>query len=279
MVRKDVKIGAVVLAILIAVIVVYVLVVPSAPPAVAEGGSLDDEAFKKQLAAREAADAGKPAGPVSRPEAPVVAGAGTPTAGPTDPFADTNEKWMLALNTGVVPQKKVSPAGSPIVPPTTTPGGIATRRLEPAPGSSAASTDTPRAPVGVRTHIVQPGDSIARIAESVYGSQVHYKAILEANPGVNPTKLKPGMTLVIPDVKEVKGRGGSEDTTPAPAVDSKTEYVVVAGDSMHKIAMKLYGKSEMWEDIYQLNRAKIGDDPAKLKLGMVLKLPSPPTGR
>jgi nucleoid-associated protein YgaU len=33
----------------------------------------------------------------------------------------------------------------------------------------------------------------------------------------------------------------------------------------------------VWEDIYDLNRATIGDNPARLKVGMILKLPAAPT--
>jgi nucleoid-associated protein YgaU len=35
----------------------------------------------------------------------------------------------------------------------------------------------------------------------------------------------------------------------------------------------------MWQKIYDLNKSKIGDSPARLKLGTVLDLPSPPTQR
>jgi nucleoid-associated protein YgaU len=96
---------------------------------------------------------------------------------------------------------------------------------------------------------------------------------------VKPEKLRPGMVLNLPDIKEVKGAGGADDDSPAPTLDAQTEYRVQSGDNMNKIALKLYGKSEMWERIYDLNKAKIGNDPAKLKVGMILKLPAPPTQR
>jgi nucleoid-associated protein YgaU len=124
---------------------------------------------------------------------------------------------------------------------------------------------------------VNVGDSLARIAEDVYGSQVYYKAIADANPGVNAMKLKPGTVLKLPDVKETKGRGGHDDDSPAPAVDSKAEYRVTTGDSLNKIAIKLYGNANRWEEIYKLNKDKIGADPARLKVGMILKLPATPT--
>ena len=38
--------------------------------------------------------------------------------------------------------------------------------------------------------------------------------------------------------------------------------------------MKLYGNIRMVDKLYELNKNAIGADPAKLKLGMILKLPS-----
>ncbi|HRK30313.1 MAG TPA: LysM peptidoglycan-binding domain-containing protein [Tepidisphaeraceae bacterium] len=289
MVRKDVKIGAVVLAILLAVIVVYVLVVPGGAPIDGQPVVNADDAFKEQMKRAESGSAYPPSGTTGDGQAPVttitpanqIAG-GQPAA--NDPFADSGEKWMLALNTGSMPQGRLKsnpgtnrgPSQQGIIP---SGDGF---RSPPADNGTAAGN----APISiqpddsirptVKTHTVQPGDSIARIAETVYGSQVYYKAILTANPGVDPKRLKPGTVLQIPDVKEVKANGGADDPSPAPAL-AKTEYRIVSGDSMHGIAKKLYGKSDMWEQIYDLNKARIGSDPAKLKVGMILKLPTAPT--
>jgi nucleoid-associated protein YgaU len=41
--------------------------------------------------------------------------------------------------------------------------------------------------------------------------------------------------------------------------------------------MKLYGKSGYVERIYEKNKALIGSDPKKLKLGMILELPEKTT--
>jgi nucleoid-associated protein YgaU len=62
-------------------------------------------------------------------------------------------------------------------------------------------------------------------------------------------------------------------------VDPRSEYRVQSGDSLHKIAVKLYGKIDMVDKIYELNKAAIGPNKAKLKLGMVLKLPEAPVAK
>src|SRR5439155_1579906 len=63
----------------------------------------------------------------------------------------------------------------------------------------------------------------------------------------------------------------------AAAIDPTKEYRVQPGDSLHKIAIKLYGKSTEADRIYQLNKQTIGDDPHRLKIGQILQLPEPPT--
>jgi nucleoid-associated protein YgaU len=157
--------------------------------------------------------------------------------------------------------------------------------IDPAP----VSPTTRPAVASARTHVVQKGENLSTIAAAAYGSANYYPHILRANPNLDPKKLKVGMTINLPDITDVKPHdvpGGSEanqsTATPAAgrtpaAVDSTKEYKVQANDSLYKISIKLYGKSDMANKIYELNKEKIGPDSAKVKVGMVLKLPSAPT--
>ncbi len=59
-------------------------------------------------------------------------------------------------------------------------------------------------PVGPRepfSYTVQEGDSLWKIAKRFYGDGRKYKLILEANPGFDLNKFKPGGTLTIPALK------------------------------------------------------------------------------
>jgi nucleoid-associated protein YgaU len=236
--------------------------------------------------------AGTPSGPkvTETPTGLVVNAPATPPSGRTDPFADNTERWMLALNSGTVSPNRVTPGNTAPSEPTgprREPAGASAASRRPSdaagnapmavPGSSPSRTaGTGALPAGTRSYTVKPGDSIARIAEATYGSQVYYKALLEANPTVKPERLRPGMVLVLPDLTETKARGGQDDDSPRAAVDGATEYRVATGDSLARIATKLYGKADRWEAIYELNKDRIGADPARLKVGMVLRLPEPP---
>lgn len=49
-------------------------------------------------------------------------------------------------------------------------------------------------------------------------------------------------------------------------------YTVAAGDSLSKIAKKLYGDAKLWQRIYEANRDQI-KNPDLIHPGQVLKVP------
>jgi hypothetical protein len=55
------------------------------------------------------------------------------------------------------------------------------------------------ATVGKRTYAVQAGDTLADVSLAFYGSTRHWRAILAANPWLDPEMMKPGDVLVIPE--------------------------------------------------------------------------------
>ncbi|MDE6259694.1 MAG: 5'-nucleotidase C-terminal domain-containing protein [Oscillospiraceae bacterium] len=61
---------------------------------------------------------------------------------------------------------------------------------------------------------------------------------------------------------------------PAPAEPaSSTTYVVIAGDSLWKIAQKQYGSGSLWRQIYEANKDAI-KDPNFIRIGQVLNIPA-----
>jgi nucleoid-associated protein YgaU len=86
-------------------------------------------------------------------------------------------------------------------------------------GVSPSPTDTgssnASAPVSVGTYTVKAGDTLASIAESQLGSSKSWQKIVEANPGLDPRKMRIGQKLVIPGKSGSSNDGGS--TTPPPA--------------------------------------------------------------
>jgi nucleoid-associated protein YgaU len=71
-------------------------------------------------------------------------------------------------------------------------------------------------------------------------------------------------------------QSGSSSTAPAPKpaapAPAARTYTVVAGDSLSKIAKKLYGDGKKWRKIYEVNRDVI-KNPDLIQPGWVLKIP------
>jgi nucleoid-associated protein YgaU len=319
MMRKDVRVGFVVGGILVAVLIAVALV--SGPKQRKHSGA--------ELATAENPP-GDQSAPTDRPASPADASAArsaegpSPATQPADPFnsapstvatADqkkneptAEDKWMLALNNGVMPMMTANPVppgssvrGRPVVSTSAPPAQVDPQspnvNADPPPSAPpvniAGPSTLPTNPAAPRTHVVQSGETIVKIAAAAYGSPNYWPYIKRANPNVVPEKLRPGQTLVLPSLAEVKGNAtmsssvgsttieaNSTSTSTvgsSPNVDPKTQYVVQTGDSLHKIALKLYGNSQKWEAIYAMNKDQIGADPARLKLHSVLKLPDAPT--
>lgn len=123
-------------------------------------------------------------------------------------------------------------------------------------------------------YTVASGDSLWKIAHKHYGSgdvQAHIDAILAANPTLTEN-LKVGQKITLPSATTVK-----TDPARLPADKQAAEvggkiYVVKDGDTLSTIAKKELGSAKRWNEIYELNRARLSD-PAKITVGMKLTLP------
>jgi nucleoid-associated protein YgaU len=76
----------------------------------------------------------------------------------------------------------------------------------------------------------------------------------------------------LPDFSGVES-GGSSTAPSAPArEDGEETYTVKKGDSLSKIAKRVYGDAQQWRRIHEANRDII-DNPDLIHPGQVLKLP------
>jgi len=226
-----------------------------------------------------------------------------------DPFLESarndgnkSDPWEMALKTGrVQPTDLVNTAPQPAAvasnttdtgtgpivtqaPIDVTPTVGPAKRSTSTGGSSVAAapstTDNATSATPGSSYKVQPGDTFSKIAAKTFGDKRMADAIMKANPGIEPTRLRAGQTITLPAKEEVATIRGSVKpaiTHATGAIDSTREYRVAPGDTLNKIAVKLYGRRAMWEAIYDANKSLIGEDPAKLKVGEVLKLPKEPT--
>ncbi|MGC4032227.1 MAG: LysM peptidoglycan-binding domain-containing protein [Tepidisphaeraceae bacterium] len=238
----------------------------------------------------------KPAvAPVKPPEPIKTADANTAKS---DPFSESyrndgnkGDVWSSALSTGRIEDVKAGSAAKgsdPIVDrapvakkdsPKLVDAG--STFIDSAPKhDSATSKSEPKASfAGGSTYKVQAGDTFSTISEKVYGSRKFFNVLVKANPQVNPGRMKIGQEIAVPPKDAVASVGGAVETSVAKLtspIDASRQYRIASGDTLSKIASKLYGRSVMWQAIYDANKAAIGPDEAKLKVGMVLNLPEKP---
>lgn len=134
--------------------------------------------------------------------------------------------------------------------------------------------------------VIRSGDTFATIAQRHYGDSTKADVIARANPLMSAANLREGRVVRVPrDPSNVQGlpvvKTAAGDVKPAPAPESKPvamqEYTVQKGDSLAKIARRVYGEERMADMIFQANRDVL-TDPAKIRVGQKLKIPAKPAG-
>jgi nucleoid-associated protein YgaU len=221
----------------------------------------------------------------------------TPTTPTVATPAPATGDWNKLLETGsstpdAASSMTSSASSTPMSTPMTTPAP--TMSSTPTLESSATPTTPEISATGQRIYTVKSGDTPSSIAQAEYGNRQLYTKILAANPKLNARHMHVGQKIILPDLSATStgtGIGNGATASPTPgmtSVDSAStstsiastpagpHYTVASGDSLQRISVKLYGSSSQWEKIYDLNKAKIGSNPARLRVGMVLELPKAP---
>lgn len=128
------------------------------------------------------------------------------------------------------------------------------------------------------SYSIRAGDSFQKIARGAYGDSSLWTVIATANPRVDPTKLRVGMTIRIPvDPANVQGRPVDVPSTSPPPAASSIEYVVARGDTLGQISKTYYNTTTLWQVILDANRHVL-TDPKDLRPGMRLTIPPDPRG-
>ncbi len=115
------------------------------------------------------------------------------------------------------------------------------------------------------THTVAKGETLGDISAIHYGTTKHWRKIVEANPGLDPARLKIGQVVQIPAVESAPAA-----TAAAAATGGADTYTVKKGEGYSSIAKKVLGSASRWREIERLNNI-----PAEsLRAGTVIKLPA-----
>ncbi len=213
----------------------------------------------------------------AKPAAPVVPVAAAPAPKPAPAaasapgvyqVADGDTFWSVAKRLGVDPvqlaeanpgvdSRHMSIGQSLNVPAAASPAAPARKSdVAQAQAQAPAPTPAPAAAKSGQVHAVADGDNFWSVARRY---NVTVAALTEANPGVDPTKLRIGQPLAIP--------GPGVAPVAANTAASGQSYTVADGDNFWSIARRL------GLDVTDLKRVNAAVDPLKLQPGQVLALP------
>lgn len=147
------------------------------------------------------------------------------------------------------------------------------------PNRSAPSRHARSSPnIAVDTHRLQPGDTLAGLAVSYYGSERHVRLLLDANPQItNPDRLQVGAVVKIPPAprgdRSAPNAAGTASEDSASPTGKKRTYTVQSGDSFYAIAQSQLGEASRWKELFELNKTLVKGDPKRLQIGQVITLP------
>ena len=108
-------------------------------------------------------------------------------------------------------------------------------------------------------------ETLVNVAAKFLGDGRKWPVIAQANPMLDPNRLRPGTIVLVPvdptNIQGIENPQGYE------------VYTIASGDTLSEISKKVYGKSSLWGVIAAANPDV---DPNRLKVGSTLKIPPAP---
>ncbi len=124
----------------------------------------------------------------------------------------------------------------------------------------------------------QPSEAIRRIS-MLEQENATLRAQLESTPPARATASAAAPVAVAPTpapVAQPAAPVAAKPATPSAPV-TMTPYVVQPGDTLSRIAGKVYGDSRKWQQIYDANRSALPGGPQSVKVGQTLSIPKTET--
>lgn len=116
------------------------------------------------------------------------------------------------------------------------------------------------------TYKIKKGDTLLGIAKKLYGEERYVDAIVKANPGIKPTRLRIGRSLTLPK-KPSQQQEDSQKKVPLKS------YTIKAGDTFYSLAEEVLGDGKSWRKLWTLNRGTV-KNYNRLPLGTEILLPA-----
>lgn len=205
---------------------------------------------------------------------PPPATAATPGQSPANGAAPTAS--IAAAGAQQARAATAAAASARPTPPTPAPTEGAAAPGGAAPGQTATTTPQPG------TYTIAIGDTFASIALKRLGDERRWVDIAQANPLVDPTKLKVGQTIRMPGPRPASTTPATPDRVEQPAAGRQptgpgVTYTIESGDTLSSIAEQYYNDPNLWNVIYEANRDVI-KNPDNIPLGRQIRIPPAPRG-
>lgn len=136
--------------------------------------------------------------------------------------------------------------------------------VETAPATTpVASVSGPLPESGTKmAYYIRPGDTIASIAQKIYGNKSKWRELASENNIVNPNRIYSGDVLYYTLDDASKNFADSYESAP------KSSVTVQAGDTLSQIAAKVYGNESEWRTLWKENPQI--HNPDVISAGMVV---------
>jgi len=123
-------------------------------------------------------------------------------------------------------------------------------------------------------YVVVRGDYLSKIAKKVYGDMNKWRNLAAVNTHIrNPNLIFPGETLKIPVDNSISLEFASMYLKLSPGKRMMISEIVKPGDSLSKIAKRVFGSYKKWHDIWYQVKAEV-PNPNVLEVGQTLTFSS-----
>lgn len=144
--------------------------------------------------------------------------------------------------------------------PAPTPAVAPIPEAAPAPAVAAAPAGQGLPEIGSKMpYVVQHGDTLAKIAQKIYGAMDRWHDIAQLSGLANPNRIYPG------DVVYYQLTEDATAFATAYEAQTKGEVTAAAGDTLAKISAKVLGSSKYWKSVWRQNDHI--DNPDHIKAG------------
>ena len=192
-------------------------------------------------------------------ESPIATAA---DANSSNPFASGNAAAAATPPVNAAPQ---SPSADAYPAAASAPAAASSAAEPPAASESSAAPSGPTSlpEIGSKmAYYVMRGDTLAAIAQKIYGSKKGWKALQTENGLTDPNKIYPGDVIYFTLDESSKAFAEKYE------MGARQVYTVSKGDSLAKIAGKFYGTQGAWRALWKENPQIL--NPDRIRVGMVL---------